>query len=130
MEVYQSRCSTVHHIHMSVYSSPSTGTNLRFNGKLSGNINGINFRALLLGVIAITKDGRVYVVIRNPPVGLAHSLKILTPFADAIGWMLSAKNAKGFPNGFSVIGSRFTRNAVISFDTGELCIYPGISHLT
>lgn len=99
---------------------PSTGENIRFNGRLFGNINGITLTGLLVDLIAITKDGRVYVIIRNPPSGLAHSLKILTPFADAIGWSMSVKNAKGVPNGFSLIGDRFTRNVVISFDTGKI----------
>ena len=98
----------------------STGTNLRFRGRLLGNINGITLTGPLVDLIAITKDGRVYVLILNPPLGLAHSLKILTPFADAIGWSVGFKNAKGVPNGFSLIGNRFTRNVAISFDTGKL----------
>ena len=70
-------------------------------------------------MIALTKDGRVYVFILKPPLDLAHSLKILTPFADAIGWSMGVINAKGVPNGFSLIGHRFTRNVVVSFDTGK-----------
>ena len=70
-------------------------------------------------MIAITKDGRVYVYILKPPLDLAHSLKILTPFADAIGWSMGVINAKGVPNGFTLIGHRFTRNVVVSFDTGK-----------
>ena len=99
---------------------PSTGQNIRFNGRLFGNINGINLTGLLVDLIAMTKDGRVYAIIRNPPPGLAHSLKILTPFVAAIGWSLGYKKAKGVPNGFNLIGDRFTRNVVISFDTGKI----------
>lgn len=102
---------------------PSTGQNIRFNGRLFGNINGINLTGLLVDLIAITKDGRVYAIIRNPPPGLAHSLKILTPFVDAIGWSLGYKKAKGVPNGFNLIGDRFTRNVVISFDTGKIIFF-------
>ena len=67
-------------------------------------------------------------IIRSPPPGLAHSLKILTPFADAIGWSMSVKNARGVPNGFSLIGDRFTRNVVISFDTGKIINIVAIRH--
>ena len=95
------------------------GTTLRLIGRLFGNINGINLPSLLLDVIALTKDGRVYVVIRSPPAGLEHSLKILAPFANLVGWMLGLREAKGVPNGLSVIGNRFTRSAVVSFDSGK-----------
>ena len=100
-------------------SAFTSGVTARFNGKFSGNINGVAIRDLLLDVIAITRDGRVYVVIRRPPPALAHSLKILTPFADAVGWMHGVRKAKGVPNGFSVIGNKFTRSVVVSFDSGE-----------
>ena len=133
--VYRTAVSNAHpsRLHLviilkSLSNSLSTGTNLRFKGRLSGNINGIKFHALLLDVIAITKDGRVYAVIRNPPVGLAHSLKILTPFADVVGWMLGVQNVKGVPSGFTVIGNRFTRSAVILFDSGKFFSQCGISN--
>ena len=71
-------------------------------------------------MVALIRYGRVNVNVRFPPPGLAHSLKILTPFVDAIGWSMGVRNAKGIPNGFSLIGDRFTRNVVISFDTGKL----------
>ena len=92
---------------------------IRFRGRSFGNINGIDLTGLLVDLIAMTKDGRVYVIIRKPPLGLAHSLKILTPFADAIGWSMGVINVKGVPNGFSLIGHRFTRNVLVSFDTGK-----------
>ena len=92
------------------------------HGSFSGNINDVNFRNLLLDIIALTKDGRVYVVIRRPPPALAHNLKIFTPFADAAGWMHAVRKVKGVPNGFSVVGSRLTRSVLVSFDTGNLVL--------
>lgn len=73
-----------------------------------------------MDLVAITKDGRIYAVIRRPPTGLEHTLKILTPFANMIGWMLGVRKVKGVPNGLNVIGNRFTRSAVVSFDSGKL----------
>ena len=68
----------------------------------------------------MSRDGRVYVVIRRPPISLAHSLKILTPFADAVGWMHGVSRVKGVPNGFSALGTKLTRNMVVSFHSGNL----------
>ena len=67
----------------------------------------------------MSRDGRVYVVIRRPPIALAHSLKILTPFANAVGWMHGVSKDKDVPNGFSVVGTSLTRNMVVSFDSGN-----------
>ncbi len=62
---------------------------------------------------------------RRPPSALAHSLKIFTPFADVVGWMHGVRKAKGVPSGFSVIGTRLTRNVVVSFDSGNF-VFEGI----
>lgn len=70
----------------------------------------------------MSRDGRVYVVIRRPPTSLAHSLKILTPFANAVGWMHGVSKVKGVPNGFSVLGSRLTRNVVVFFESGNFVL--------
>lgn len=70
----------------------------------------------------MSKDGRVYVVIRRPPTALANSLKILTPFANAVGWMHGVSKVKGVPNGFSVLGTKSTRNMVVSFDSGNFVL--------
>ena len=67
----------------------------------------------------MSRDGRVYVVIRRPPTALAHCLKILTPFANAVGWMHGVSKVKGVPNGFSVLGTRLTRSMVVSFNSGN-----------
>lgn len=75
----------------------------------------------------MSRDGRIYVVIRRPPTALAHSLKILTPFASAVGWMHGVSSVKGVPNGFSVLGTRLTRSVVVSFDSGNFVQIEGIS---
>ena len=89
---------------------------------MTGNLNGIDLISIVIDVIGMTKDGRVYVVIRNPPAGLEHSLKILTPFANLLGWTFAVKKVVGVPNGFSLIGDKFTRSVVISFNSGK-CLY-------
>lgn len=103
------------------------GEVIRFRGKFSGILNGVNFQDLRLDVIAMSRDGRVYVVIRRPPTSLAHSLKILTPFANALGWMNGVSKVKGVPNGLSVLRTKLTRNMVVSFDSGNFSLIKCIS---
>lgn len=103
------------------------GEVIRFRGKFSGILNGVNFQDLRLDVIAMSRDGRVYVVIRRPPTSLAHSLKILTPFANALGWMHGVSKVKGVPNGLSVLRTKLTRNMVVSFDSGNFALIKCIS---
>ena len=102
--------------------SSRLGEVIRFLGKFSGILNGVDLQDLRLDLIAMSKDGRVYVVIRRPPTALANSLKILTPFANAVGWMHGVSKVKGVPNGFSVLGTKSTRNMVVSFDSGNFVL--------
>lgn len=81
-------------------------------------MNGVEVSDIILHVIAISTDGRVYAVMRNPPLALAHLLKILTPLIDAVGWIYGVRNAKGVPNGFGVVGTKIKRNVVVTFDSG------------
>lgn len=104
------------------HPSSRPGDVIRFLGKFSGRLNDVDLQGLRLDLIAMSKDGRVYVVIRRPPTSLAHSLKILTPFANAVGWMHGVSKVKGVPNGFSVLGSRLTRSVVVSFDSGKFVL--------
>lgn len=98
------------------------GEVIHFLGKFSGILNGVDLQDLRLDLIAMSSDGRVYVVIRRPPTALAYSLKILTPFANTAGWMHGVSKVKGVPNGFSVLGTRLTRNMVVSFDSGNFVL--------
>ncbi|XP_067028180.1 nidogen-like isoform X4 [Acropora muricata] len=95
------------------------GENLRFSGRMTGKINSVDVPSINVDIIAITKDGRAYVVIRDPPASLQHSLKILTPFVSLVGWMFAVKKTMGVRNGIQVIGEKFTRSAIISFNSGE-----------
>ncbi|PFX25811.1 Nidogen-1 [Stylophora pistillata] len=95
------------------------GTTVRLSGKFYGSVNSVEINGLTLDVIAISKDGRVYAVMRNPPPALVHFLKILTPLIDAVGWMYGVRKAKGVPNGFGVVGAKIKRSVVVTFDSGE-----------
>lgn len=94
------------------------GTTVRLTGKFYGSVNGVEVSDIILHVIAISTDGRVYAVMRNPPLALAHLLKILTPLIDAVGWIYGLRKAKGVPNGFGVVGTKIKRNVVVTFDSG------------
>ena len=102
--------------------SSRLGEVVRFLGKFSGILNGVDLQDLRLDLIAMSRDGRVYVVIRRPPTSLAHSIKILTPFADAVGWMYGVSKVKGVPNGLNVLGTKLIRNMVVSFDSGNFVL--------
>ncbi|XP_074631939.1 nidogen-like isoform X3 [Acropora palmata] len=95
------------------------GENLRFSGRMTGKINSVDVPSINVDIIAMTKDGRAYVVIRDPPASLQHSLKILTPFVNLVGWMFAVKKTMDVRNGIQVIGEKFTRSAIISFNSGE-----------
>lgn len=95
------------------------GENLRFSGRMTGKINSVDVPSINVDIIAMTKDGRAYVVIRDPPASLQHSLKILTPFVNLVGWMFAVKKTMGVRNGIQVIGEKFTRSAIISFNSGK-----------
>ena len=86
---------------------------------MTGKINSVDLPSINLDVIAMTKDGRAYVVIRDPPASLQHSLKILTPFVNLVGWMFAVKKTMDVPNGIEVIGETFTRSAMMSFNSGK-----------
>ena len=87
-----------------------------------GSVNSVEINGLTLDVIAISKDGRVYAVMRNPPPALVHFLKILTPLIDAVGWMYGVRKAKGVPNGFGVVGAKIKRSVVVTFDSGMFAL--------
>ena len=91
----------------------------RIIGDVSGIVNNVGIKNLPLLITAITNDGTVYSSVRYVPESIGFSLRILTPLADIVGWMYG-RSSKDAHKGVAVIGTQFTRNATVLFDTGLL----------
>ena len=88
-------------------------------GTLSGHVNGQRLDGVRLSVVAITRSGRVDLMVRNPPASLAGSLLLVTPLNDVMSWMFGVTSDPGIPVGYEVMGETFTRNATLTFSSGN-----------
>ena len=76
----------------------------RVNGKVSGNINGVEIQDEELHVYVVTKDGRVYTAISKLPPSIGFSMQSLYPIGGVLGWLFAALTTPKAHNGFSITG--------------------------
>ncbi|XP_011138379.1 nidogen-2 isoform X2 [Harpegnathos saltator] len=92
---------------------------LRVIGRVSGDINGIEFPSRDLQCYVQTQDGRTYTALSRMPEEIGASFLLLGNLGFVIGWLF-AKSIKDTENGYELTGGLFNHTADLVFpSTGD-----------
>ncbi|KRT78905.1 EGF-like domain containing protein, partial [Oryctes borbonicus] len=86
---------------------------IRVNGKVSGEINNIQFSNLDLQCYIVMKDARTYTAISKIPTEIGFSSQSLQILGSTIGWIF-AKPLANAVNGFQITGGVFNHTIELS----------------
>ncbi|XP_017793749.1 PREDICTED: nidogen-2 [Habropoda laboriosa] len=92
---------------------------LRVFGRVSGNINNVEFATRDLQCYVQTEDGRTYTAVSRVPEEIGASFLLLGNLGGVIGWLF-AKSVGGTKNGYQLTGGMFNHTAELTFpSTGD-----------
>ena len=79
----------------------------RVNGKVLGNLNGIDLNNIDLHTYVVTSDGRAYTAISRVEPKLGTSMLSLYTIGSVFGWLYGALTTANGKNGYSVTGDPY-----------------------
>ncbi|KAK9738878.1 Calcium-binding EGF domain [Popillia japonica] len=92
---------------------------IRVNGKVRGEVNGVQFHSLDLQCYVVMKDARTYTAISKMPIELGFSTQIFQFLGSTIGWIFAKPLADAL-NGFQITGGVFNQTIELtSINTGH-----------
>ena len=81
-----------------------SGVPQRVNGKVLGNLNGIDLSNIDLHSYVVTSDGRAYTAISRVEPKLGTSMLSLYTIGSVFGWLYGALTTANGKNGYSITG--------------------------
>ena len=81
------------------------GVPQRVNGKVVGNLNGIELNNVDLHTYVVTSDGRAYTAISRVEPDLGTSMLSLYSIGSVFGWLFGALTSPSGKNGFTITGN-------------------------
>ena len=81
-----------------------SGVPQRVNGKVLGNLNGVDLKSADLHTYVVTSDGRAYTAISRVDPSLGTSMLSLYTVGSVFGWLFGAPTSPTGKNGYAVTG--------------------------
>jgi len=81
------------------------GVNQRLNGKLSGQINGVDLSETNMHSFMLTQDGKAYTAVNMVPLDVSVPLMTMNTINGVIGWLFALRGSIDAKNGFVYTGN-------------------------
>ena len=96
---------------MNAFMNFIAGVPQRVNGKVLGNLNGVELNSVDLHTYVVTSDGRAYTAISRVEPDLGTSMLSLYSIGSVFGWLFGALTSPSAKNGFTITGNSSIDNS-------------------